>query len=246
MIQTDAAVSPPSAILRDRIALVTGGTRGVGRAIAVRLTREGAAVAICGRSAVQNAVSEIALTTKGKLCGMQADVSSVDDVRRLFEFVDRELGGLDILVNNAGIAILRPAAKMSPADWQKSIEINLSGVFYCCREAVPRLRRRGGGFIINIGSLLGKTAVAGGAAYCASKYGLNGLSEALMLDCRRENIGVCTILPGSVDTALFGTPDGSSWKMQPEDVAQAVIAVLSMPRRTLISRLEMRPLKPAK
>jgi NAD(P)-dependent dehydrogenase (short-subunit alcohol dehydrogenase family) len=120
----------------------------------------------------------------------------------------------------------------------------LSGVFYCGREAVARFRQRGGGFIVNIGSLLGKAAVAGGAAYCASKFGLNGLSEAMLLECRSENIGVSTILPGSIDTELFGPPAGADWKMHPDDVAQMVITVLEMPQRTLVSRVEMRPLMP--
>ncbi len=231
------------------LALVTGGTRGIGKAVAARLMREGAAVAICGRSsgAVERAVAEIARSGAGKICGTQADVSSLDDVRRLFAYIDKELGGLDILINNAGIAILRPTADLEIGDWHKSIETNLSGVFYCCREALPRFRKRGGGFIINISSLAGKAAVAGGAAYSASKFGLNGLSEAIMLDHRHENVGVCTILPGSVNTDLIvGNAGDGSWKMQPEDVAQAVVAVLSMPRRTLISRVEMRPLKPMK
>ncbi len=234
--------------LTGRTALVTGGTRGIGRAIATGLVREGAAVAICGRAkdAVQKAVEEIARSAEGKIRGAQADVSKPDEVRRLFAFVDAELGGLDILVNNAGIALLRPAADLRQEDWQKIIDTNLSGVFYCCHEALARFRRRGGGFIINIGSLAGKAGVAGGAAYSASKFGLNGLSEALLLDHRQENVGVCTMLPGSVNTELLGAPGTGSWKMEPEDVAQAVVAVLMMPKRTLISRIEMRPLKPPK
>jgi NAD(P)-dependent dehydrogenase (short-subunit alcohol dehydrogenase family) len=168
-------------------------------------------------------VEELASSGGANICGTQADIGSINDVRQLFAFVDRELGGTDILINNA---------------------VNLTGVFHCCREAVAQFRRRGGGFIINIGSLLGKTAVAGGAAYCASKFGLNGLSEAIMLDCRNENIGVSTIVPGSVDTELFGASAGADWKIQPEDVAQAVVTVLEMPQRTLVSRVEMRPLKP--
>ena len=141
-------------------------------------------------------------------------------------------------------AVLRQTAELSPEQWERTLATNLSGVFYCCREAIARFRQRGEGFIINIGSLLGKTAVAGGAAYCASKFGLNGLGEAMLLDCRDENIGVCTILPGSVDTELFGSRVGTDWKMHPEDVAQMVIAILEMPQRTLVSRVEMRPLRP--
>lgn len=163
----------------------------------------------------------------------------------MFAFADVELGGVDILVNNAGVAILRSVAEMEPGDWQRTIDTNSSATFYCCREALIRFRQRGTGFIINIGSLLGKTAVAGGAAYCASKFGLNGFSEALLLDHRHENVGVCTILAGSVETELFGT-SSAKWRIQPEEIAQVVVHVLSMPQRTLISRVELRPLKPAK
>ncbi len=227
--------------------MVTGATRGVGRAIAARLVREGVAVAICGRSAaaVGRAVAEIG-SSGGKVAGIAADISIPAGVQELFAFADRELGSLDILVNNAGIAVLRPVADVNPGDWEQTLGTNLSSVFYCCREAIARFRQRGGGFIINIGSLLGKTAVAGGAAYCASKFGLNGLSEAMLLDCRQENIGVCTILPGSIDTELFGPRAGSEWKIHPEDVAQMVTAILEMPQRTLVSRVEMRPLRPPK
>lgn len=232
--------------LKGCAAVVTGGTRGIGLAIAKRLLHEGVAVAICGRSssAVDTAVADLARNSQTKICGVPADISKLEDVRRLFAFADRELGGLDILVNNAGIAVLKKVAEMDSEDWQRTIGINLSAVFYCCREALPRFRRRSGGFIINIGSLLGKSAVAGGAAYCAAKFGLNGFSEAMMLDYRNENVGVCTILPGSVDTQLFGAGQAGDWKMQPEDVAEVAVAVLTMPPRTLISRVEMRPLKP--
>lgn len=231
--------------LRGRAALVTGGTRGVGRAVASRLAQEGATVAICGRSvvAVQQAVQTIA-ASGGKIVGVEADVSNLASVQQLFVFLDRELGGLDILVNNAGIAVLCPVADLNPEQWQQTLATNLSAAFYCSREAIPRFRKRGGGFIVNIGSLLGMTAVAGGAAYCASKFGLNGLSEAMMIDCRQENIGVCTFLPGSIDTELFGPNAGAEWKMHPDDIAEMVVAVLQMPRRTLVSRVEMRPLKP--
>jgi NAD(P)-dependent dehydrogenase (short-subunit alcohol dehydrogenase family) len=219
----------------------------VGRAIAGRLAREGATVAICGRSTrgVDLAVQAIE-ASGGRIAGIAADVSRVDGVQQVFAFVDRELGGLDVLVNNAGIAVLGSTADLSPEEWQQTLATNLSAGFYCSREAIARFRKRGGGFIVNIGSLLGKTAVAGGAAYCASKFGLNGLSEATMFDCRRENIGVCTILPGSIDTELFGPAGGAEWKIHPNDIAEMVVSVLQMPRRTLVSRVEMRPLKPIK
>ena len=235
-------------MLKGRTAIVTGGTRGIGRAIAERLLSEGVGVAICGRSgaAVNQSVIEMEHAGKGKICGIEVDVSKLDEVRRLFAFAARQLGGLDILINNAGMLVLRSVAEMEPGEWQRSIETNLTGVFYCCHEALSRFRQHGGGFIVNISSLLGKTAVPGGAAYCASKFGVNGFSEALLLDHRQENVGVCTILPGSVNTELFGTPADSNWKIQTEDVAQVVVSVLTMPSRTLISRIEMRPLKPSK
>jgi len=149
--------------LEGRAAIVTGGTRGIGRAITARFLREGIAVAICGRSAasVQRSVEALA-SYSGKIRGIQADISRLADVERLFAFADQELGGVDILVNNAGIAVLRPTADMQTEEWERTLAVNLSSVFYCCRETIKRFRRhRGGGFIVNIGSLLGKTAVAG-------------------------------------------------------------------------------------
>lgn len=145
----------------------------MGRAVASRLAQEGATVAICGRSAVavQQAVQMIA-ASGGKIVGVEADVSKLASVQQLVAFLDRELGGLDILVNNAGIAVLCPVADLNPEQWQQTLATNLSAAFYCRWEVIPRFRKRGGGFIINIGSPLGKTAVAGGAAYCASKFDL--------------------------------------------------------------------------
>lgn len=236
--------------LSGKIAIVTGGTRGIGRALAARLLREGAFVAICGRRAesVEQAVQE--MTPLGRIFGYPADVTQIDQVRRFFEAVDGEFGGADILVNNAGEAVLRKVAEMTPEDWHRNIDLNLNGAFYCSREALARFRRRGGGFIVNISSLAGKNAFSGGAAYNASKFGLNGFTEAMMLDHRHDNVRVTSIMPGSVDTGFSpgaGTHTGdTSWMIAPEDVAEAVILVLRMPARTMISRMEMRPSRPAK
>jgi len=177
--------------------------------------------------------------------GKVADVRSSTEVSGFFEFVDRELGQIDIVVNNAGVGIFKSAAELSVEEWQKTLDTNLSGVFYCSKEALQRIRNRGG-YIINISSLAGKNAFAGGAAYNASKFGLNGLSEAIMLDHRNENVKVSYILPGSVATEFSSSSGGEKWKIAAEDIADIVLMLLKTPARTLISRVEVRPSKPLK
>src|SRR6266852_2698019 len=232
--------------LSGKVALVTGGTRGIGRAIAERLLAEGASVAFCGRSAdaVATAASEMARATGGNVFGEAADVSKPADVRRFFQGVDNRFGALHVLINNAGLGVFRRLGELSLEEWHGMIELNLSGVFYCCREALQRFNNGGGGYIIDISSLAGKNAFSGGAGYNASKFGLNGFSEALMLDYRYENVKVSYIMPGSVDTE-FGSgaaAQAGSWKIAPEDVAEIVMGLLRMPERTLVSRVEVRPL----
>jgi NAD(P)-dependent dehydrogenase (short-subunit alcohol dehydrogenase family) len=233
--------------LSGKRALVTGGTRGIGRAISAALLKEGAAVALCGRmqESVELAVEGLREETGGTVLGRAADVSCWEDVEALFEFADRELGALDILVNNAGIGIFRSVEELTPQEFKRVVDTNLTGAFYCSHLAVPRLRRQGGGFIINISSLAGKNPFAGGAAYNASKFGLNGFSEAMMMDHRYDDIRVCYIMPGSVATG-FGAGGGQDWKIAPEDIAEIVLGVLNMPERVLISRVEVRPAKPQK
>lgn len=236
--------------LQGKTAIVTGGTRGIGRAIAERLLREGASVAICGRTreAVDRAVA--AMQPLGKICGHPADVRRIDEVRKFFQFVDTQFPSLDILVNNAGEGVFRKVGDMTPEDWHRNIDLNLNAVFYCTREALPRLVRADGGFIVNISSLAGKNAFSGGAGYNAAKAGLNLFTEALMLDHRHDNIRVSSIMPGSVDTEFSGDPakrqGDTSWMIAPEDVAETVATVLRMPARTMISRVEMRPSRPGK
>ncbi|MBM3810491.1 MAG: SDR family oxidoreductase [Acidimicrobiia bacterium] len=234
--------------LEGKTALVTGGTRGIGRAIAEALGSAGAAVAICGRTEdrVARAVNELKAQTNSLICGRASDMRSREAVRELFELVDRELGGVDIVVNNAGVGVFAPVAEMDPADWERVIGTNLTGVFHCCQEALQRFKKRGGGFLIQIGSLAGRNPFAGGAAYNASKFGLNGFAEAMMLDHRYDNVRVSTILPGSVNTEFSPRSRRADWKIAPEDVAEIVIAILRMPERTLISCVEVRPSKPVK
>ena len=234
--------------LSQQVCLVTGGTRGIGRAIAKMLLLEGASVAICGQrqETVDRAVAELAAETAGKVKGKAADVKSYDQVAELFRFVDAEFGGLDVLVNNAGIGIFRHVRELSLDEWKQTMETNLYGAFYCSREALGRFgTTEDGGYIVNISSLAGANAFAGGAAYNASKFGLTGFTEAMMQDVRSENVRVSYIMPGSVATEFGGKPvSGANWKIWPEDVAEIVRALLKLPARTLVSRVEVRPARP--
>ena len=236
------------AFLSGKHAVVTGGARGIGRAIAESLLRSGATVAICGRSreSVYRACAELKQATGGEVLGEPADVSKLDQVERFFETVSSRFGCLDILVNNAGAGIFRPVQELAPKDWHTIIDLNLTGVYYCCHYALPLLRKRPAGYVIQISSLAGINAFAGGAAYNASKFGLNGFSEAIMQDLRYENIRVSYIMPGSVDTDFSPRGGRADWKIAPEDVAEVVLDLLRMPERTLVSRVEMRPSKPRK
>jgi 3-oxoacyl-[acyl-carrier protein] reductase len=231
-------------------ALVTGASKGIGLAITRAFAENGANVVICARqqTSLDKAVEELRKTAKGKVNGYAADVSRSADVARLFEFADKELGGLDILVNNAGVGIFHSAAEMTVEEWDQVIGINLSGAFYCTREALSRFEHARGGRIINISSLAGKNPFAGGSAYNASKFGLNALSEATMLDHRHDDVGVTYIMPGSVATHFSGEAGqrGADWKIAPEDIAEIVLGVIRLPKRTLVSRIEVRPSRPQK
>ncbi len=235
--------------LSGKFTIVTGGTRGIGRAIAERFLREGAAVAICGRSreSVDRAVSE--MKSLGRVFGRLANIADQAQVSNFFKAVDEEFGGLDILVNNAAEGVFRKVGEMTPEDWHRNIDLNLNGAFYCCREALSRFGQRGG-FVLNISSLAGKNPFSTGAGYNASKAGLNMLSEALMLDHRYDNVRVSYIMPGSVDTSFSAGPFNRSgsrdWMIAPEDVAEVAAMVVRMPPRTMVSAVEMRPSRPRK
>jgi NAD(P)-dependent dehydrogenase (short-subunit alcohol dehydrogenase family) len=231
--------------LERRHALVTGGTRGIGKAIATALLHRGASVAICGHSDASVDAALADLQPYGAVIGHAAELGDPQSVSRLFRFVEQHFPKLDILINNAGIGIYKPTSDLTIADWQATLNLNLSGVFYCCHEALPGFRKHGRGYVINIGSLAGKNPFAGGAAYNASKFGLNGFSEAMMLDHRNEGIRVTTIMPGSVSTD-FGKSGPADWKIAPEDIAEIVVSLLAMPERTTVSAVEVRPSRPKK
>jgi NAD(P)-dependent dehydrogenase (short-subunit alcohol dehydrogenase family) len=198
---------------------------------------------------VEHIVTSLQNSHGQRIAGTVCDVGNYEQVRQMIGGAERSFGGLDILVNNAGIGPFAHVEKMPVADWQATIDTNLSGLFYCCHEAIPLMKERGGGYIINIGSLAGKNAFAGGAAYNASKFGLIGFSEALMQDVRYDHIRVSYVMPGSVNTR-FGQSSphepANSWKLLPVDVATVVVNLLEMDARALPSRVELRPSEPKK
>ncbi len=237
--------------LKNKIAVVTGGTRGIGFVIARSLLARGCCVFVCGTTSkgVSDAIAALGDSPGARVSGMVCDVRHHDQVCALMSEAERHFGGVDILINNAGLGKFAHVAELSPEDWRLMIETNLSGVFYCCREAIPRMKGRGGGYIINIGSLAGKNAFPGGAAYNATKFGLIGFSEALMQEVRFDHIRVSYLMPGSVNTS-FGrgsvSESASDWKLSPDDVAGVVISLLETHPRALASRVELRPSEPKK
>jgi 3-oxoacyl-[acyl-carrier protein] reductase len=239
-----------SSNLTDKVAIVTGATKGIGRAIAESLVSAGARVAISARHEDKIAKTVTELNSKGSAsaAGYVCDVRDYEHVKSVFAKVASELGGVDILVNNAGIGIFAPVESMTVDDFRAVLETNVFGVFYCCHEAIPLMKKRGGGYIINISSLAGTNAHPQMAAYNASKFGLNGFSEALMQEVRHDGIKVSYIMPGSVNTEFGGDEpsDQKSWQLQPADIAEVVMDLLEHPSRSLPSRVEIRPSRPPK
>jgi NAD(P)-dependent dehydrogenase (short-subunit alcohol dehydrogenase family) len=236
--------------LNGKVAFVTGGSRGIGLAIARALLAEGARVAITATSDTTLDAASATLAPAGRaddVFAIRADVRRHEQVDDAIDAALRRFGGIDILVNNAGVGIFKPVAGLSVDEWHTILDTNLTGVFYCCRAALPHLRARGGGWIVNISSLSGKHPFADAAAYCASKAGLNAFSDALMQEVRHDGIRVTCIMPGSVRTE-FGArrPGSDDWRLAPEDIAQAVCDVVRHPTRSLPSAIEIRPSQPPK
>jgi 3-oxoacyl-[acyl-carrier protein] reductase len=235
--------------LSGKTAIVTGGGTGIGRQMAQGLAEAGADLVLCARKAERCEQAASELEQLGvRAIGLGCDVRDPEQVQHVVTKAVEELGGVDILVNNAGIGTFANVAEMSDEDWNRVLETNLTGVFYCCSAAIPQMRTRGGGWIINISSLAGKNAFVGGAAYCASKAGLNAFSEALMQEVRHDRIRVSYVMPGSVATEFSrgGSASGKDWKLASEDVAQVVMELLAHPDRSLPSRVELRPSMPPK
>ncbi len=234
--------------IRGKVALVTGGSRGIGRAIARALVADGVNVAVTGLSSAHLSAARPAIEEAGpgSVETLQADVRKHDDVARAVKAVVARFGGLDILINNAGVGVFKSVADMTPDEWSTVIDTNLTGVFNACHAAIPHLRARAGGYIINISSLASRNAFPQAAAYCATKAGLNQFSEALMQEVRYDGIRVSYVLPGSVATGFNNRAesDGADWKTSAEDVATVVLGLLHSDPRSIPSRVEIRPSRP--
>ena len=236
--------------IRDRAAVVTGSTKGIGLATAEALLEAGARVLVSARNAreVEEVAGRLSIAHPGRVASRTCDVRKEPDVEALFAEADRALGGVDILVNNAGVGLHRNLEDTTLAEWNTVIETNVTGVFLCSRAAIPRMRRRGGGYIVNISSLAGRNTFPGATAYNASKFALNGMTEALMQEIRHDGIRVSAIMPGSVDTWFGGTPPdpSQSWKLTAGDIARVVVDLLRHDPRSLPSAVEIRPSRPPK
>lgn len=233
-----------------RVCLITGGTRGIGYATAEALLRAGNRVAITGTTddGVVNAEHALSSIDGGQVLGIVCNVRDAASTERAVRTVVANFGGIDVLINSAGVGVGAPISDLPHDEWDRIIGTNLTGVFNCCKAAIPHLKTRGGGWIVNLSSLASTNPFPGGAAYCASKAGLNAFSDALMQELRYDNIRVTSILPGSVATGFSGRePDnGADWKLHAEDVAHAIVDLLDHPARSLPSRIEIRPARPKK
>ena len=231
--------------LAGQVAVVTGGGRGIGASIATRLAYMGAQVVITGRTRVQLEKAANQIRTAGGQCeALEADVQDLASVERLAQRVQQTFGRTDILVNNAGIGGFGgPLHKMPPGDWDAVLNTNLRGVYYCIKAFVPLMQERGG-HIVNISSLAGKNALPNGAAYAASKWGLNGLSYSVAEELRGQNIRVAVVCPGSVDTELSPHAGKDKDKMlRPDDVAHVVAMLVTQAPQSFASEVLLRPTK---
>ncbi|MEO5601147.1 MAG: SDR family oxidoreductase [Cyclobacteriaceae bacterium] len=233
--------------LKNKTALITGGSKGIGYGIAEALMREGMRVGITSRSqkAADDAVARLKKLGSGEVLGIEADVRNALSQQKAVDELVKKWGSLDVLIANAGIGHFGSIDSLSIDQWQETIETNLTGVFYSIKASLPALKKSKG-YIITMASLAGTNFFAGGSAYNASKFGLVGFTQALMLDVRKDGIKVTTIMPGSVAT-YFNNAEPKpedAWKIQPEDIGQMVVDLLKMNPRTLPSKIEVRPSMP--
>jgi NAD(P)-dependent dehydrogenase (short-subunit alcohol dehydrogenase family) len=234
--------------LTNKVAYITGGSKGIGYGIAKALLEQGMSVAITSRdlSSAQKAADSLT-NDPSKILALRSDVSTLANERTAVRQVLDHFGKLDVLVANAGVGHYAPIESLTEEDWNSTIDTNLTGVFHSVKASLDALKESKG-YIITIASLAGTNFFENGAAYNASKFGLVGFSQAIMLDLRKYGIKVTTIMPGSVATYFNNhTPnEQDAWKIQPEDIGQMVVDLLKMPPRTLPSKIEVRPSMPVK
>ena len=233
--------------LEKKTVLITGGSKGIGYGIAEVLMREKMRVAVTSRTqkAADEAVAQLNKSGSGEAIGLVADVRKFASQQKAIDEVIKRWGSLDVLIANAGIGHFGSIETLTPEQWQETIDTNLTGVFYSVKASLEALKKSKG-YIITIASLAGTNFFAGGSAYNASKFGLVGFTQAMMLDVRQAGIRVTTIMPGSVAT-YFNNHEPSeqdAWKIQPEDIGQMVADLLHMHPRTLPSKIEVRPSMP--
>jgi len=235
----------PEKPLQGAIALVTGGSRGIGKAIVTKLSALGAAVSFCGRDEEKLRSTAKALESAGaRVLALRANVTKENEIAALVASTEKELGGISILVNNAGTGGggFGPIQEKTEAEWDQVMNTNLKSVFFVSRAVIPGMIARRGGDIVNISSLAGKNTFAGGGIYCASKWGLQGLSGCMAEDLRAHGIRVSTICPGSVATEFMGRgPKDPSKVLTAEDVAHAVAMLALQGQQSFISEVHLRP-----
>ena len=229
--------------LKGQTALITGASRGIGLAIARKLGAMGAQLALCARDAGRLEQAEAELRQAGcRTLAVPADVTDAAAVDALVQKVIGTLGGIDILVNNAGIGVFAQLHELREDDWDRVMNTNLKGVYLCSRAVAPQMMRRHGGHIINISSLAGKNAFAKGGVYCASKWGLQGMTACMAEDLRGYGIRVSAVCPGTVETEFSPHAGKDAKKMlQPDDVAHVVAMLVTQAEQSFVSEVELRP-----
>lgn len=227
-----------------KVAYITGGSKGIGLGIAEALLAENWNVAITGRNKndLDEAVQALSKSGQGELIGIQSDVRNYEDEQKAVQEVLDKWGRLDVCIANAGVGHFASIEELTTDQWNAIIDINLTGVFHTVKASVPAIKETKG-YIITIASLAGTNFFQYGSAYNASKFGLVGFTQAIMLDLRKYGVKVSTIMPGSVSTYFNGRipSDEDAWKIQPEDIGQMVMDLLKMNPRTLPSKIEVRP-----
>jgi 3-oxoacyl-[acyl-carrier protein] reductase len=228
--------------LKGKIAVVTGASRGIGESIANSLADAGATVVLAARDANRlETVRESIKTRGGQAVAILTDVRSADSVAELAVQVEQQFGGADILINNAGYGVFAKVLDMKLEDFDGMFDVNVRGVFLCTKAFLPGMIKRHGGQIVNIASLASKNSFVGGAAYSATKFALLGFARSLMLEVRDYNIRVVTICPGSVNTEFSDHAKDAHTIIQPEDIAETTLFALTMPARTNVSEIDVRP-----